>query len=65
MNTQTSLSNENERIITNLIREGIFTVTDHISCYSIKRCDYCPLERKSCITIRNAYMLKHYPELHI
>ena len=65
MITQNYLSNQNERIIYDLIKSGRFTITDRIDCYFIKRCDACPLQDKGCINLRNLYAHKHYPELLI
>lgn len=63
---QNSLSNHAERIIDEMIKTGRFTVTeDRISCFRVKRCDYCPLQGSSCTDLLRAYALKYYPELLI
>ena len=65
MPTQNCLSDKIERLIHDMISSGELEITDHISCYYIKRCDYCPLQGQNCSSLRTAYELKHYPELHI
>ena len=65
MNTQNCLSDKIERQIHGMISSGELIITDHISCYHIKRCDNCPLQAQNCVFTREAYELKHYPELHI
>lgn len=65
MLTQNSLSDKTEHLISDMIRRGKLEITDHLSCYSMKRCDECPLQGQNCISLRKAYTLKHYPELHI
>lgn len=65
MPIQNSLSDRTERLIHDMIKRNKFEITDHISCYSMKRCDECPLQGQNCIPARKAYELKHYPELHI
>ena len=64
MITQTSLSEQHEQIIYTLIKSGRFTVTNRIGCHGIKRCDDCPLG-EGCVAMREAYALKHHPELFI
>ena len=65
MLTQNSLSKQTERLIRDMLRRGKLKITDHLSYYSIKRCDECPLQGQNCTSLRKAYTLKHYPELHI
>lgn len=65
MLTQNSLSDKTEHLISDMIRRGELEITDHISCYYIKRCDYCPLQGQNCVSTRKAYELKYYPELSI
>ena len=65
MPTQNFLSNHIERAIDEMIKTGRFIVTDHISCFPEKRCDYCPLQGNRCTDLRHAYALKHHPELLI
>ena len=65
MPTQNYLSDKMERLIHSMISSGELIITDHISCYHIKRCDKCPLQGQNCVPTRKAYELKHYPELHI
>lgn len=65
---QNSLSSDAERIIDEMIKTGRFTVAENrISCFLVKRCDYCPLQGSSlsCIDLLRAYALKYFPELLI
>ena len=64
MITQTSLSDQDECIIYDLIKSGRFTVTDRIDCDRITYCDDYPLQGKDCTKLRNIYTHK-YPELLI
>ena len=65
MLTQNYLSDQIERLISSMIKQGQLEIADYIACYSIKRCDECPLQGQNCELARKAYELKHYPELHI
>ena len=65
MPVQNSLSDRAERLIHDMIKRNKFEITDHISCYYIKRCDDCPLQGQNCIFARKEYEFKYYPELSI
>lgn len=65
MLTQNSLSDKTELLISDMIWRGKLEITTYLSCYSMKRCDGCPLQGQNCASLREAYTLKHYPELHI
>ena len=65
MSIQNSLSDLDERLISDMINRNKFKITHRISCYPMKHCDKCPLQEQDCGSVLKAYELKYYPELSI